>query len=395
MEDYLFTSESVAEGHPDKMADQISDAILDAYLLKDPRSRVACECMVKTGAVILAGEISSRAHIDVESVVRATVKNIGYDHSSRGFDGATCAVINMTGSQSADIARGIRSEDPASMGAGDQGITFGYACSETPQLMPAPLLYAHRLMERQAMLRKSGRLDGILPDAKSQVTLRYREGEILDADSVVISTQHRADVSLTTLREAVLEEIVKPVMPSRWLTNRTRILINPAGQFIQGGPAADCGLTGRKIIVDTYGGAARHGGGAFSGKDPSKVDRSGAYAARYVAKNIVAAGLASRCEIQLAWAIGLSRPVAVGIETFGTSQLGSGVLAGLIESHFDLSVYGIIHQLDLLAPRYRQTACYGHFGREVFPWEKTDKAALLRDAASRFLRYHSLSSELI
>lgn len=394
MEDYLFTSESVAEGHPDKMADQISDAILDAYLLQDPGARVACECLVKTGAVILAGEIASHAHIDVESVVRATVKAIGYDHSGKGFDGATCAVINMLGGQSADIARGIRAEDPASLGAGDQGITFGYACRETPQLMPAPLLYAHRLMARQALLRKSGRLEGILPDAKSQVTLRYRAGQILDADTVVISTQHRADVSLATLREAVMEEIVKPVMPTCWLTNNTRILINPAGQFTQGGPAADCGLTGRKIIVDTYGGAACHGGGAFSGKDPSKVDRSAAYAARYVAKNIVAAGLASRCEIQLAWAIGLSRPVSLRIETFGTSPLGPAILAGLVESHFDLSVYGIIRQLDLLAPRYRQTACYGHFGRKAFPWEQTDKAALLRDAAARFLRNPSLASTL-
>ena len=386
MEDYLFTSESVAEGHPDKMADQISDAILDACLLKDPGSRVACECLVKTGAVILAGEITTRAQVDIESVVRATVKSIGYDHSSKGFDGATCAVINMLGRQSGDIARGIRADDPASLGAGDQGITFGYACSETPQHMPAPLLYAHRLMERQAMLRKSGRLDGLLPDAKSQVTLRYREGQVLAADTIVISTQHRADMPLATLREAVIEEIVKPTIPARWLTATTRLLINPGGQFVHGGPAADCGLTGRKIIVDTYGGAACHGGGAFSGKDPSKVDRSAAYAARYVAKNIVAAGLASRCEIQLGWSIGLSRPVSIRIETFGTSRLASGVLAGLVDTHFDLSVYGMIQQLDLLAPRYRQTACYGHFGREIFPWEQTDKAALLRDAAARFMR---------
>ena len=386
MEDYLFTSESVAEGHPDKMADQISDAILDACLLKDPGSRVACECLVKTGAVILAGEITTRAQVDIESVVRATVKSIGYDHSSKGFDGATCAVINMLGRQSGDIARGIGADDPAALGAGDQGITFGYACSETPQHMPAPLLYAHRLMERQAMLRKTGRLDGLLPDAKSQVTLRYRDGQILAADTIVISTQHQADMSLATLREAVIEEIVKPTIPTRWLTATTRLLINPAGRFVQGGPAADCGLTGRKIIVDTYGGAACHGGGAFSGKDPSKVDRSAAYAARYVAKNIVAAGLASRCEIQLGWAIGLSRPVSIRIETFGTSRLASGILAGLVDSHFDLSVYGMIQQLDLLAPRYRQTACYGHFGREIFPWEQTDKAAQLRDAAACFLR---------
>lgn len=386
MDDYLFTSESVAEGHPDKMADQISDAILDAYLLKDPWAKVACECLIKTGAVILAGEITSIANVDIESIVRATVKSIGYDHSSKGFDGATCAVINMLGRQSVDIAKGIRASDPTTLGAGDQGITFGYACNETPQLMPAALLYAHRLMERHAMLRKTRKLDGLLPDAKSQVTLRYRDGQIINADTIVISTQHRADISLITLREAVIEEIVKPVIPSRWLTPDTRLLINPAGEFVHGGPAADCGLTGRKIIVDTYGGAACHGGGAFSGKDPSKVDRSAAYAARYVAKNIVAAGLATRCEVQLAWAIGLSRPVSLRIEMFGTARLASTVLTQLVEDHFDLSVYGIIRQLDLLAPRYRQTACYGHFGREIFPWELTDKAALLRDAAAFAVR---------
>lgn len=386
MDDYLFTSESVAEGHPDKMADQISDAILDAYLLKDPWAKVACECLIKTGAVILAGEITSIANVDIESIVRATVKSIGYDHSSKGFDGATCAVINMLGRQSVDIAKGIRASDLTMLGAGDQGITFGYACNETPQLMPAALLYAHRLMERHAMLRKTRKLDGLLPDAKSQVTLRYRGGQIINADTIVISTQHRADISLITLREAVIEEIVKPVIPSRWLTPDTRLLINPAGEFVHGGPAADCGLTGRKTIVDTYGGAACHGGGAFSGKDPSKVDRSAAYAARYVAKNIVAAGLATRCEVQLAWAIGLSRPVSLRIETFGSARLASTVLTQLVEDHFDLSVYGIIRQLDLLAPRYRQTACYGHFGREIFPWELTDKAALLRDAAAFAVR---------
>lgn len=389
MDDYLFTSESVAEGHPDKMADQIADAILDAYLLKDPWAKVACECLIKTGAVILAGEISSIANVDVESVVRATIKSIGYNHSSTCFDGATCAVINMLGRQSVDIAKGIRASDPTALGAGDQGIIFGYACNETPQLMPAALLYAHRLMERHAMLRKAHRLDGLLPDAKSQVTLRYRDGQIIHADTVVISTQHSADISLITLREAVIEEIVKPVIPTRWLTPDTRLLINSAGEFINGGPAADCGLTGRKIVVDTYGGAACHGGGAFSGKDPSKVDRSAAYAARYVAKNIVAAGLAARCEVQMAWVIGHSRPVSLRIETFGTAELASTVLTQLVEDHFDLSVYGIIRQLDLLAPRYRQTACYGHFGREIFPWELTDKAALLRDAAGFALRTSS------
>lgn len=394
MDEYLFTSESVAEGHPDKMADQISDAILDAYLLRDPWAKVACECLVKTGAAILAGEISSAVNIDVEQIVRSTVKAIGYDSSEKGFDGATCAVMNMLGRQSNDIARGIRASEPSSLGAGDQGITFGYACDETAQLMPAPLLYAHRLMERQARLRKTGQIEGLLPDAKSQVTLRYCDGQIKHAAAIVVSTQHRADVSLASLREAIVEEIVKPVIPSSWLTSETRLLINPAGPFISGGPAADCGLTGRKIIVDTYGGAACHGGGAFSGKDPSKVDRSAAYAARYVAKNIVAAGLAKRCEVQLAWAIGLSLPVSVRINTFGTSRFASEALTRLVERHFDLSVYGIIHQLDLLAPRYRQTACYGHFGREIFPWELTDKAALLRDDApgqTRALTYTSLN----
>lgn len=386
MDDYLFTSESVAEGHPDKMADQISDAILDAYLLRDPWAKVACECLVKTGAVILAGEVTSTATIDIEQIVRSTVKSIGYDSSTKGFDGAICAVINMLGQQSGDIARGIRASEPTSLGAGDQGITFGYACDETPQLMPAPLLYAHRLMERQAALRKTNQLDGLLPDAKSQVTLQYCNGQISHAAAIVVSTQHREALSLEVLREAVVDEIVKPVIPSSWLTSDTQLLINPAGPFVLGGPLADCGLTGRKIIVDTYGGAACHGGGAFSGKDPSKVDRSSAYAARYVAKNIVAASLARRCEVQLAWAIGLPRPVSIRINTFGTSQLSSTSLVRLVERHFDLSVYGIICELDLLAPRYRQTACYGHFGREIFPWERIDKAELLRDDAAASAR---------
>ncbi|AOR61345.1 methionine adenosyltransferase [Pectobacterium parmentieri] len=390
MDEYLFTSESVAEGHPDKMADQISDAILDAYLLKDPWAKVACECLVKTGAVILAGEIASCAQVDIEQVVRSTVKSMGYDHSSKGFDATTCAVFSMLGKQSHDIAKGIRASDPESLGAGDQGITFGYACDETPQLMPAPILYAHRLMERQALLRKTGLLNGLLPDAKSQITLQYRNGLVQHVDTLVISTQHREDISLTTLREAVIEEIVKPVIPARWLTSNTRLLINPAGAFIHGGPLADCGLTGRKIIVDTYGGAACHGGGAFSGKDPSKVDRSAAYAARYVAKNIVAAGLAARCEVQFAWAIGFSRPVSIRINTFGTSRLGQDHLEKLVTHHFDLSVYGMIKQLDLLAPRYRQTACYGHFGREIFPWELTDKATQLRDDATGLASIPSL-----
>lgn len=380
MEDYLFTSESVAEGHPDKMADQISDAILDAWLVKDPAARVACECLLKTGAVVVAGEITSDVNIDIEQVVRATIKSIGYDHSLKGFDATTCAVISMVGKQSPDIASGIHAADPQWIGAGDQGITFGYACNETPQLMPAALQYAHRLMERQALLRKTDRLSWLLPDAKSQLTLRYQQGQVHSVDTVVVSTQHRPDVPLAQLREAVIEEIIKPVLPARWLTAATRFLINPAGQFIHGGPAADCGLTGRKIIVDTYGGAACHGGGAFSGKDPTKVDRSAAYAARYVAKNIVAAGLATRCEVQLAWAIGVPKPVSLRINTFGTAQLDQQQLVALVLHHFDLSVYGIIKQLDLLAPRYRQTACYGHFGRDIFPWENTDKVALLQEA---------------
>jgi S-adenosylmethionine synthetase len=379
LDDILFTSESVAAGHPDKMADQIADAILDACLLQDPQARVACECLVKTGIVIVAGEISTTASVDIESVVRQTVREIGYDHSRLGFDGATCGVLNMLGKQSADIAQGIGGADPESLGAGDQGITFGYACNETPEYLPATLVYAHRLMMRQAALRQSGQLPFLRPDAKSQVTLRYRQHQVIAADTLVISTQHCPEISLTDLREAVLEEIIKPVMPARWITPQTRFLINPAGRFVTGGPAADCGLTGRKIIVDTYGGAARHGGGAFSGKDPSKVDRCAAYAARYVAKNIVAAGLAERCEVQFAWAIGLPRPVAIRIDTFGSSPLTEQQLVQRVNRHFNLSVGGIIAMLDLLVPRYRQTACYGHFGRDMFPWEKTDKAPALRD----------------
>lgn len=381
MDDYLFTSESVAEGHPDKMADQIADAILDAHLLQDPWAKVACECMVKTGIAIVAGEITSDASVDVESIVRSTIKAIGYDHSRLGFDAATCGVLNILGKQSTDISRGIAGSAPELLGAGDQGITFGYACDETPEAMPATLIYAHRLMQRQAALRKSGRLPFLLPDAKSQLTLGYRNGRVSYADTVVVSTQHSPDIPLPLLREAVIEEIVRPVIPAGWITPKTRFLINPAGQFVTGGPVGDCGLTGRKIIVDTYGGAARHGGGAFSGKDPSKVDRSAAYAARYVAKNIVAAGLAARCEVQLAWAIGVAKPVSVRINTFGGSRLTARRLEQLVMRHFDLSVYGIIQMLDLLVPRYKQTACYGHFGRDIFPWEKTDKAAALRDDA--------------
>jgi len=384
LNEYLFTSESVAEGHPDKMADQISDAILDAILLQDPWGKVACECLVKTGVAIVAGEISTHAAVDIEQIVRNTIKEIGYDHSRLGFDGNTCGVLNILGKQSSNIADGIRGHSPATLGAGDQGITFGYACDETPELMPATLVYAHRLMARQAQLRKARRLPFLLPDAKSQVTLRYRDNRVLAVDTVVVSTQHSPDIPLETLREAVIEEIVKPVMPARWITPHTRFLINPAGAFVIGGPVGDCGLTGRKIIVDTYGGAACHGGGAFSGKDPSKVDRSAAYAARYVAKNIVAAGLASRCEVQLGWAIGLPRPVSVRINTFGTQTVSSEALQRCVNRHFDLSVFGIINMLDLLVPRYRKTACYGHFGRDSFPWEATDKAALLREEVGRY-----------
>ncbi|PKE29530.1 methionine adenosyltransferase [Rahnella sp. AA] len=379
MDDFLFTSESVAAGHPDKMADQIADAILDAFLLQDPQARVACECMLKTGIVIVAGEISSTANVDIESVIRHTISEIGYNHSRLGFDAKTCGVLNILGKQSADIAQGMTGSAPEFLGAGDQGMTFGYACDETPELMPATLMLAHRLMMRQAILRQSGRLSFLRPDAKSQVTLRYNHRQVMAADTIVVSTQHDPEISLAELREAVIEEIVKPVIPARVLTPKTRLLINPAGQFVTGGPVGDCGLTGRKIIVDTYGGVARHGGGAFSGKDPSKVDRSAAYAARYVAKNIVAAGLAKRCEVQLAWAIGLPRPVAIRIHTFGSSPLTAEQLTQRVERHFDLSVSGIISMLDLLVPRYRQTACYGHFGRDIFPWEKTDKAQALRD----------------
>lgn len=361
------------------MADQIADAILDAFLLQDPQARVACECMLKTGIAIVAGEISSTARVDIEAVIRHTLSEMGYNHSRLGFDAKTCGVLNILGKQSPDIAQGITGSAPELLGAGDQGITFGYACDETPEFMPATIMFAHRLMMRQASLRQSGRLPFLRPDAKGQVTLRYHRHQVIAADTVVLSTQHDPEISLTELREAVIEEIVKPVIPARWLTPQTRLLVNPAGQFVTGGPMGDCGLTGRKIIVDTYGGAARHGGGAFSGKDPSKVDRSAAYAARYVAKNIVAAGLAKRCEVQLAWAIGLPRPVAIRIHTFGSSPLTAEQLTQRVARHFDLSVSGIISMLDLLVPRYRLTACYGHFGRDIFPWEKTDKAQALRD----------------
>lgn len=380
---YLFTSESVSEGHPDKMCDQISDAILDAIIAKDPHARVACETLVKTGMVVLAGEITTSADIGYEDIVRKTVLDIGYDHSDIGFDGKTCAVINALGKQSPDIAQGVDRRNSEEQGAGDQGLMFGYASRETDVLMPAPITYSHRLVKRQAELRKSGKYPWLRPDAKSQVTLRYVDDKPVSADAIVLSTQHSPDITQQNIRELVIEEIIKPVMPAAWLTAKTKIHVNPTGQFIIGGPVGDCGLTGRKIIVDTYGGMARHGGGAFSGKDPSKVDRSAAYAARYVAKNIVAAGLADKCEIQVSYAIGVAEPTSISVSTFGTSKLPEEKIVELVRQHFDLRPYGIIKMLNLLRPIYRQTASYGHFGHELdsFAWEKTDKADTLRKAA--------------
>lgn len=373
MNNYLFTSESVSEGHPDKLADQISDAILDAILVQDPKAHVACECLVKTGAVILAGEIATIASIDYESIVRKTINRVGYNHSDTGFDGHTCAVINMLGHQSPDISRGINHGQLEEQGAGDQGIMFGYATDETTELMPAAITYAHRLVQRQAQLRKNQRLSFLLPDAKSQITFLYENDQIKGVDTVILSSQHQPSVSLGQLREAIIEEIIKPIIPERWILPTTKYLINPTGRFVIGGPAADCGLTGRKIIADTYGGAAHHGGGAFSGKDPSKVDRSAAYAARYVAKHIVAAKLAQRCEIQIAYAIGVAKPVSIMLNTFNTEKIAKTKIKALVEDIFDLRPYHIINKLQLLAPIYTQTACYGHFGRDIFPWEKLDQ----------------------
>ncbi|PSJ45763.1 methionine adenosyltransferase [Zobellella endophytica] len=377
----LFTSESVSEGHPDKIADQISDAVLDAILKQDPRARVACETYVKTGMVIVGGEISTSAWVDIEELARNTVRDIGYTSSEMGFDGDSCAVLNAIGKQSPDIAMGVDRQDPKEQGAGDQGLMFGYASNETEVLMPAPITYAHRLVKRQAHVRKAKELSWLRPDAKSQVTFVYEDGKPVAIDAVVLSTQHSPDIDQPTLREAVMEHIIKPVLPAEWLTSKTKYFINPTGQFIIGGPMGDCGLTGRKIIVDTYGGMARHGGGAFSGKDPSKVDRSAAYAARYVAKNIVAAGLADRCEIQVSYAIGVAEPTSISVETFGTGKVAEELIDALVREHFDLRPYGLIEMLDLNKPIYQSTAAYGHFGREEFPWEATDKAALLRDAA--------------
>ena len=398
----LFTSESVSEGHPDKLADQISDAVLDALIARDKQARVACETMVKTGVAIVGGEITTSAWVDLEDLVRGVIQQIGYTSSEVGFDGATCGVINIIGKQSTDIAQGVDRQKPEDQGAGDQGLMFGYASNETDVLMPAPITFAHRLMQRQAEVRKSGQLSWLRPDAKSQVTCRYENGKVVGIDALVLSTQHNPEVSQKDLQEAVMELIVKQVIPADLLSKATKFHINPTGNFVIGGPVGDCGLTGRKIIVDTYGGTARHGGGAFSGKDPSKVDRSAAYAGRYVAKNLVAAGLADRCEIQVSYAIGVAEPTSVSINTFGTGKVADAKIAQLVREHFDLRPYAITQMLDLLHPMYQLTAAYGHFGREAFetsytwktdtgeevsesftafPWEKTDRAAELRAAA--------------
>ncbi len=404
---YLFTSESVSEGHPDKVADQISDAVLDALIARDPKSRVACETLVKTGVAVVAGEITTNAWIDLEALVRGVICDIGYTSSQVGFDGNTCGVLNVIGKQSGDIAQGVDRRDPEDQGAGDQGLMFGYASDETPALMPAPIHYAHALVQRQAKVRKgrSPKLPWLRPDAKSQLTFAYEDDKPVGIEAVVLSTQHAPEVRQKDLHESVMEEIIKPVLPARWLGKRTKYHINPTGRFVIGGPVGDCGLTGRKIIVDSYGGFARHGGGAFSGKDPSKVDRSAAYAARYVAKNLVAAGLASRCEIQLSYAIGVAKPTSVSVRTFGTGRLSDARLEKLVAAHFDLRPFGIMKMLDLIHPMYRATASYGHFGREpvemdydwqedskaggarrqstftAFSWERTDRAEALRKAA--------------
>ncbi len=380
--EYLFSSESVSEGHPDKVADQISDSILDAILTEDPTGRVACETLVSTGLVVISGEITTKAHINYREVAQETVRRIGYTDSDIGFDYKSCAILTAINRQSPDIAQGVNEGQGIDLdqGAGDQGLMFGYACNETPALMPLPIYYAHRIMQRQAEVRKDGRLPWLRPDAKSQLTVRYVDGKPVAIDTVVVSTQHGPDVSHAQIEEAVIELIIKPVLPKEMLTAQTRYLINPTGRFVVGGPHGDCGLTGRKIIVDTYGGAARHGGGAFSGKDPSKVDRSAAYAGRHVAKNIVAAGLAERCEVQIAYAIGVARPVSLMVNTFGTGKISDEKIVELIGRHFDLRPKGIIQSLDLLRPIYTKTAAYGHFGRDEpeFTWEATDKAATLK-----------------
>ncbi|MFT4811030.1 MAG: S-adenosylmethionine synthetase [Paraglaciecola sp.] len=378
MTSHLFTSESVSEGHPDKIADQISDAVLDAILTQDPKARVACETFVKTGMVLVGGEVTTSAWVDIEEITRKTVREIGYVHSDMGFDADSCAVLNAIGKQSPDINQGVDRTSPEEQGAGDQGLMFGYASNETDVLMPAPITYSHRLVKRQSELRKNGTLSWLRPDAKSQVTFIYENNQPVAIDAVVLSTQHDESISTANLREAVMEEIIKPVLPEKWLSNKTKYFINPTGRFVIGGPMGDCGLTGRKIIVDTYGGMARHGGGAFSGKDPSKVDRSAAYAGRYVAKNIVAAGLADRCEIQLSYAIGVAEPTSINIDTFGTGKVSDALLVKLVRDNFELRPYGLLKMLDLERPIYQATAAYGHFGREEFPWEKTDVAERLK-----------------
>ena len=382
MSEFLFTSESVSEGHPDKIADQISDAVLDAILKQDPKARVACETYVKTGMALVGGEITTSAWVDIEELTRKTIQDIGYTSSEMGFDAHSCAVLNVIDKQSPDINQGVDRSNPLDQGAGDQGIMFGYATNEMPNLMPAAITFAHELMKRQALVRKNGLLPWLRPDAKSQITLIYEDNKIKGIDAIVLSTQHAEEISLDVLKEAVMEEIIKPVLPAEWLTSRTKYFINPTGRFVIGGPMGDCGLTGRKIIVDTYGGAARHGGGAFSGKDPSKVDRSAAYAARYVAKNIVAAGLADRCELQISYAIGIAEPTSIYINTFGTEKVSHRTIVELVKEFFDLRPYGLINMLNLIQPIYQKTASYGHFGRDEFPWESIDKAELLRDAAN-------------
>jgi S-adenosylmethionine synthetase len=393
MSTHFFTSESVSEGHPDKIADQISDAVLDAIIAKDKNARVACETMVKTGVAIISGEVSTTAWVDLETITRNVISNIGYTSSDVGFDGETCGIMNLIGQQSPEIAQGVDRTNPEDQGAGDQGLMFGYATNETETLMPAPLFYSHRLVERQAEMRKSGVLPWLRPDAKSQVTFVYENNKPVAIDAVVLSTQHNPEISQEDLHEAVMENIIKAVLPAELLTKDTKYFINPTGRFVIGGPVGDCGLTGRKIIVDTYGGMARHGGGAFSGKDPSKVDRSAAYAGRYVAKNIVAAGLADRCEIQISYAIGVAEPTSISIETFDTGKVSEAKLIELVRENFDLRPYGITKMLDLLHPMYQMTAAYGHFGRTpvevtvgddtftAFTWERTDKAEALRQAA--------------
>lgn len=379
----VFTSESVSEGHPDKIADQISDAVLDAILAQDINARVAVETMVKTGMVIVAGEVATSAWVDIEELARNTIKQIGYNSSEMGFDWESCAVLNAIGKQSPDIAQGVDRDDPEAQGAGDQGLMFGYASNETDVLMPAPITYSHRLVQKQAELRKNGQLAWLRPDAKSQLTFRYENDKPVGIDAVVLSTQHDPEISQKDLQEAVIEEIIKPVLPAEWISDKTKYFVNPTGKFVIGGPMGDCGLTGRKIIVDTYGGMARHGGGAFSGKDPSKVDRSAAYAGRYVAKNIVAAGLADRCEIQVSYAIGVAEPTSISVNTFGTGKISEDKLVELVREHFDLRPRGLTKMLNLLQPIYQATAAYGHFGRteDSFTWEKTDKAEALRAAA--------------